>query len=510
MNYVQQITKRGDMSNFIIRKIEELAVNSPNRVAIQDSTNYITYEQLWQRISEISNIISEYTLGKSIPIIVYQDRKVSFIVSMLAILKANCCYIPVVKDTPATRIKYIIEDVNCKLALVDEKIEYNGLMQYNICDGSLFNEYVVQDHSILSNRCKNIAYVMYTSGTTGKPKGVKISISNLQNLVESFWEILYGEISENVCVAVLASFGFDSSVKQIYCSLYYGHTLVIASNKDKKFSKTLQDFYKKNNIYISDGTPSNLKILLLTKKTICNNVKYYIIGGENFPSDTARKMFEKNENDINLINVYGPTECCVDVSYYKVNKNNIPDGYLPIGKPILNTKMLIYDLNGNIIKNLNTKGELVIVGKSVGDGYTSADNSCFIFGKNIFDNYYYTGDLAMYNSKNDIVILGRKDNQIKKNGYRIELDEVATQIKYIEIIRDVVVRKVNISGIDKIVAYIVCSKKNKEDIIKEELALKLPKYMLPDIIIQMEEMPLNINTKVDEELLKAYVRTIVE
>lgn len=497
------------MNNFIIQKIHYWALKTPNRFAIQDSTSQITYGQLWERITETSNVISKYVQGKHIPVIVYQERGINFIIAMLSVLKANCCYIPIIKKTNKNRIQKIIEDSNCKFAIVDEKIESSKLVQYNIIDEGFYNKHLEEINCISINEYEDIAYVMYTSGSTGLPKGVKISLENLKNLVESFWEILYKEIIGAVKVAVIASFGFDSSVKQIYCSLYYGHTLVIASDKEKMFSRNLQEFYINNNIFISDGTPSNLKILLLTRKKICNNVKYYIIGGENFSSDVARKMFEKHENNINIINVYGPTECCVDVSYYKVDKKNIKDGFLPIGRPILNTEILICDENRNIIKMPNIKGELVIIGQAVGKGYTNADNSCFEFGTNISDNRYYTGDLAIYDRYHNILITGRKDNQIKKNGYRIELNEIASYITYNKDILDVAVRKIDINGIEKIVAYIVSNKNIDSNKIRNDLSLRIPKYMIPDIFLNIDKIPININSKVDEEKLKSYVKKYI-
>lgn len=197
-------------------------------------------------------------------------------------------------------------------------------------------------------------------------------------------------------------------------------------------------------------------------------------------AEIAKKMFEIHENPIDIIDVYGPTECCVDVSYY------------------------IVDEKGNIISRNGEKGELVVLGKQVGAGYTSGENDKFTFGSDVYDNTYHTGDVAVLNEYGQIIVLGRVDNQVKKNGYRIELDEIAIQIKGIDKIKSVVVRKRNYNDVEKIVAFIGSDKIYLENELLEEVKKVVPQYMVSDIIIQMEEIPTNINGKVDEKKMDEY------
>ena len=493
--------KKNKMNNFIIERICKLGLQKPDTVAIKDKSGVITYKQLCEAVEEYASQLLKKTGGSREPVIVYQDRNRYFIISMLACLKAGCFYIPVVRETPAERIEQIIKDSKCRLALTDERIDHPGLNQLNVRTKE-WVEAANDDRTQEAWWQQPVAYVMYTSGTTGTPKGVIIRLDNLQNLVESFGEILYNGLLGVVNVAVLASFGFDSSVKQIYCSLYYGHTLVIATEHEKHFSKLLQQFYSENEINISDGTPSNLRILLMTKKRIQNQVDFYVIGGENFPVELARKMMEMHENKIRIINVYGPTECCVDVSYNIVDERQLEGDFIPIGVPLLNTRLAIVDECGEEIKESGKKGELVVFGRQVGSGYTNGRNEKFGFGADTFENYYYTGDIASMDECSRLIVHGRRDHQIKRSGYRIELDEIAIQVKKTELVLDVVVRKMVFDEREKVVAFVVVSPDTDVTAITRELQKRLPQYMVPDKLIRLESIPLNLNGKTDEKKLK--------
>ena len=396
----------------------------------------------------------------------------------------------------------IIGDLHCELAIVDEYFDVCNVKQLDVKSLKIYNPSVkvnITDRWKLYDR---LAYIMYTSGTTGTPKGVMIKLANLENLIESFGEILYNNIVETVNVALLASLGFDSSVKQIYAALYYGHTLVIASEKEKRFSSLLQRFYSNNNIFISDGTPTNMQILLMPGKKISNRVKYFIIGGENLRGDIVERMYELHDHPINIYNVYGPTECCVDAAYYVLDSNRRYYDLIPIGGPLLNTELEIIDDHGNKITECGIKGELVILGKQVGAGYTNGNNDMFRFDSSMDKCSYRTGDIAIMNGEGQFLILGRKDNQVKRHGYRIELDEITVQIMKVDVVKDATVKKIDYLNDDRIVAFTVCSSDYNKDNLAEKLKTHMPEYMLPDYIIQIDSIPYNLNGKTDDRALR--------
>ena len=479
------------MENFILDMIKEYA-KATNTKAVVFRERSITYKELDDKSDWIAKNIKERVEGKSnVPIIIYESRGIDFIVYMIAVIKSGCYYIPIELNTPVERVKIIYEDVNAALIIT------------NNCESDEMNVYSPKDEGttvIAENfespvfSMENIMYIIYTSGTTGKPKGVKILYRNLYNLMSSFENILYHKFSETVNVGVMASFSFDASVKQIYSALYFGHTLVVAEDKVRNFGRKMHDFHNKYNLTVCDCTPSHLKLMTKQNVITCSKIKYLLVGGEKLTWKVLKDYSEKHEHMPIVINVYGPTECCVDVSYNIIEGALDKEGSVPIGKPVNNTKLWIVDKDGNKLKPGDEEGELWIEGEQVGDGYVNIKSKAFIKdaqGKNII---YKTGDLAKYNKNGEICILLRIDRQTKINGYRIELDEISSVIeKYIKAQAYVVIK-------DNVL-YAFVTKEVDQTELKKYLKIKFPPYMIPRKIISVGDIPLNYNGKVDEKKL---------
>lgn len=490
------------MKNFILKKIKDYSTDV-NRIAIKYENQVLTYKELDIKSEVLANKIRKKIGNKAnCPIVIYQKRGLEFIECIIAIMKCGCYYVPVENTIPIERVKYIYNDVQAELIISDDLIiESNQYKVLNIGSEQLvYKEKKFLDIPELQEN--DLVYVMYTSGTSGKPKGVKIKYSNLQNLVESFWNILYYNISESVNVGVLASFGFDSSVKQIYCSLFYGHTLVISEDDVKYFGRKIHEFLNNNNISVCDCTPSHIKLMTKQRAKQDSNVQYLVVGGENLRWETLSD-FKKSMNTFPvIINVYGPTECCVDVSYNIIHKfTEEQKGYVPIGIPLNNTKLSIHDENLREITRSNCEGELFISGKQVGAGYVNLNSSNFISlaGENNEFDTYRTGDLAMYNDNMDIIILGRIDRQVKLNGFRIELDEISSIISEHAGCECAVCMFEN-KEIKKLVAFL--TKRFDEAVLKECLSKQLPKYMIPKAFIFIEMIPLTTSGKLNISMLE--------
>lgn len=474
--------------------------------AIKYKSTCLTYKRLLNLINRLSKRIFEL-IGEehNVPIVIYQKRGIEFVISMLAILQAGAYYIPVEKPIPIERLKYICNQINPRMILIDEDDQQEKLpylyMQISLEDDDCCTERVIVHRSEM-----DLAYVMYTSGTNGKPKGVKISYGNLCHLVSAFYGILYHEFKDTVNIGVMSSFTFDASVKMIFPALAYGNTLVIADNSVKNFGRKIHCFHKDNNIFVCDGTPSHLMLMMAQKTKVFTEAEYFIIGGECLEYQTLKEFCYYLKRTPTIINVYGPTECCVDIAYNRINKDDIfkRKGSVSIGKTLPNNLLEIRDTAQKQITQKLEKGELWIKGTQVGYGYVDGELRGFIFEDNMLNRTYRTGDLAMYNEDNEIVILGRLDRQVKINGNRIELDEVSSVIREIKECINAEVELIQDGKRNYLVAFVVVNKDEMTcmQVWNDFLMSKLPKYMLPQKYIFVEKIPLTDRGKIDRKRLK--------
>lgn len=471
----------------LLKKIENLSIEKGNLCAIRYKDMQSSYLELWKKVKELSKCISDLIGPENVnqPIAIIGERSVEFVISMIAVMHSRNYYIPIEMPTPEARVKYIKKNVAGVIEIKN-------------------HQYLLEKKGILLESGDRLAYAMYTSGTTGKPKGVKIKYENLNNLVNELGTVLYGKYLLPKNVGVIASFSFDASVKQIFGALYYGNTLVISENSDRYFSRKMAGFFKKNSIAVADLTPSHLKILINSKQNI--EVECLLVGGESLQWKTVDEFMEVCNNQVEIINVYGPTECCVDVCYYKVpiEKRAREDETVPIGKPLKNIGLTIVDKNNNLVSEPNIEGELVISGKQVGAGYYDKKETNKVFKRNHKGEMaYYSGDIVKYNGEFDLVFLRREDRQIKLRGNRIELDEIEKNIIAISQVKDATV--IFDDENEKIVAFVkVINQAGADTYIKRKLKEKMPSYMVPQKIILVNSIPLTSNGKKDLKKLKRY------
>ncbi len=490
------------MKNIILDKLKEYA-KDPVKVAVRYKNAFLTYQELDLLSTEVSKRI-KLAIGnkRNCPIVIYQERGMEFIILILAVMKSHCYYVPMEKSFPVQRMKYVYKDLNAKLIV-------STVMPYDVsdCNFLLIDVDEMRADGNDGTVCwehdeDDLVYVMYTSGTNGYPKGVKIKYVNLYNLIQSFWKIVYHKFSANINVGVIASFSFDASVKQIFGSLFYGHTLVIAEDSVRYFGRKIHKFHNEYDIELCDCTPSHLRLMAEQTAKKLSSVKYLIVGGENLKWEILKKLRAVMGRMPVVINVYGPTECCVDVAFnYLDHIDENKSGYVSIGVPLENTELLILNDEMKIVKEKNSPGELVVKGKQVGAGYVNIQSNCFLKSDDSVKGYdlYRTGDLAVYNEDNEMIILTRVDGQVKINGYRIELDEISKCVEEIEGSHcETIV--VEIKDVKKLVSFI------EGDFDEEELKLRLnthlPAYMMPKSFVCVEKIPLNKNGKVDAARLR--------
>jgi len=399
-----------------------------------------------------------------------------------------------------------------------------------------------------SPRPGNLAYTIFTSGSTGKPKGVMVEHKSLLNLVYGMKERVFpAKDSLNLNISLLSPYVFDASVKQVFPTLLSGHKLVVVPEEVRLNGKELVQFYHRQDIRVSDGTPVYLRILLDEGSLLDKNfpVEQFLIGGEELEQGTCKKLLEviggigprgcKRE----IINVYGPTEGTDVTTLYHVpppvkpseEKEHRPGARgIPIGKPLPHIHTYILDRFHNL-QPVMIPGELLIGGRALARGYLNNPGlTAEKFDRDLWDyqdyrppgrrrqRLYKTGDLCRWLPGGDIEFSGRIDDQIKLRGYRIEIGEIENQLlTHPGVKQAVVLARTSQDGEnDKLLfAYVVPAAgripENTPAVVselKKYLSQSLPAYMIPSFVIPIEKIPLTTNGKVDRKtLLKTGIAT---
>ncbi|MBZ9690445.1 D-alanine--poly(phosphoribitol) ligase subunit DltA [Clostridium sp. M14] len=487
-----------------------------DRVALTCDGMSMTYKEL----DNISESIATFVLKKlgndRTPIIIYGNKENLMMASMISALKCGRAYIPIDTSYPKERVDAIIKEVNPEVLIdfsegnvfdnilvLKEKEIKEIVNEYNGLEVSAEN-WVKEDEN---------AYILFTSGSTGKPKGVQISSNNLDNFVEWIADYLNLDESEEVFMNQ-AAYSFDLSVTSIYPGLCYGKTLHGFSKNTLSNLKQMFEDIKHSEINIWVSTPSFAGMCVTEddfNSNMLTNLKAMVFVGEILPKPLCEELLNRFPNT-RIINGYGPTEATVAVSINDMNREVLlQEGSLPIGYPMKKSVVKIVDEEGNVLKD-EEKGEIIIVGPSVSKGYFN--NEEMTKKSFYYDEYngekcraYRTGDLGYYVNGN-LYYCGRKDFQIKLNGYRIEIEDIENNLVRVSNVKNAAVVPVNKDGK---IAYLTAFIELKEDnglsglkngiMIKKELSQLIPSYMVPRNIKIVKEFPTNINGKIDRKKL---------
>lgn len=494
----------------IAHVFEHQAAVAPEKTAVVFKNSSISYGELDRRANSIARMLIEKGVCKDSIVGIMVKRSINMIVGILGILKSGGAYMPISDEYPKNRIQYMMEDSRAKILLTEndlmDKVSY---FKNSICidNDDIYSNYSSESLKIKSDS-SSLAYVIYTSGTTGKPKGVMLENKSVINLISSLYDKVYKNYNKKLNIALIAPYIFDASVKQIFASLLLGHTLYIIPEEARVDGEMLIDYYIKNKIDISDGTPIHLSILSNCSSEQLNkiSVKSFIIGGEALQSSIVTSFLSKfnNETTPNIINAYGPTECCVDTTLYIINKENMYEDIL-IGKPLNNVKLYVLDKYNKIVP-IGIQGELFVSGNGVARGYinqpelTNAKFTRDLFNKET--RMYRTGDLVKWTEQGSIKYIDRIDNQVKIKGFRIELGEIEKQLlKHNKINEAVVIARKDESDNKYLCAYVISTSKISIVELRKYLAKELPEYMIPSYFVQLDKMPITINGKLDRKQL---------
>ncbi len=486
----------------IVDLFEEQVKKTPDNIAVVFEDQKLTYKELNEKANQLARYLIENGIKDQDAISVMLPKNLDFIVSVLAILKIKGIYVPIYTKYPLERIKLMINVSNSKVIIahknyISSNIDDNLIIDTDNIDLNCFST----SNLNLKYSTKDIIYEIFTSGSTGTPKGVKILNSNLVNFVYSFNDY-FNNISS--CDNFLSStnISFDVSIWELFVPLCFGAKLYF--NKFDLINNIFDfcDQIIKNEINALYIPPNILdEVYNILKKEGYTKINKLLVGVEPINSSTLENYFNLN-NNITIINGYGPTETTICATVFNYTKGSYENNFIvPIGKALNNNNIYILSSDLNLLPP-NTPGELYISGAGVGDGYiNNNEKNKTSFISNPFINnqkMYKSGDIAKWSQNGIISFVGRTDNQVKISGYRIELNEINHAIlTYPNIEKSVV----NVFKGKNIVCYF--SAKEKIDIKNLEIHLKkkLPYYMLPKFIIQVDTWPTNVNGKVNFQAL---------
>lgn len=497
-------------------------INSDKNAIVYPDGREITYSMIDKLSEKISTYFESNDLNKGDRVLIAGDKSLLMFSTIIAALKRGIVYSIYDIEIPSDRLKNII--ITCEPRMLLGSMNQHTVAG-NECrvNSILFHELESEIESLnkritdCSTRNDNpigsdIAYIVFTSGSTGLPKGATMTHSNVIELIDwSSKEFAFGpgEILTNLNPAYFDNFVFD-----FYSSIFTGATLVPFTNNELRNPQYLLKAISNLGCTSWFSVPSLLIYLDAMKAFSAvdfTKLKRIIFGGEGYPKSKLLNLYNNFKENISFYNVYGPSECTCICSCYEVTDIDFQDldGFLPIGQLVHNFDYCIIDDDFNIVPS-NTKGELCLIGPAVGCGYFNKPDlttSSFIredriHGKNDNRIAYRTGDIVSFNAQDSkLYIYGRMDNQIKHMGYRIELEDIENAIMKIpSVTQACCIHKIR-DGVSRISAFLAVSAEMETLLIKNELSKLIPVYMIPTNFIYLKELPKNKNGKVDRVAL---------
>jgi amino acid adenylation domain-containing protein/non-ribosomal peptide synthase protein (TIGR01720 family) len=466
---------------------------------VQSGKEQLTYKQLDERSNCIANYLISQGIqpGEHVGLLSY--RCTEMIIAMLGILKAGAVYVPFNTSYPASRIKYIMDDAGIKHTVYTNRELFvnSGLpLESGISYAS------AQDNSTAAPAAATTAemgaYIMYTSGTTGNPKGILVSHRNIIKLACDPGPLRVYAYDH---VMQWSNYSFDGSTFEIYNALLSGACLHIIPEKAVSDTDELAAILRQQHISVWFVTTSLFHAVVDADAFALQGLRRLITGGEQVSASHIAKVFPILGGG-KVMNAYGPTETTVFAVMNLIQEVR-EDGIVPIGRPLANTRVLVLDENRRKVA-VGVPGELYIGGHGVANGYV---NNEALTKEKFVDldgsgTWYKTGDFVRWLPDGLIEFLGRRDNQVKIRGYRIELGEIESTLQTApSVLQSVVLVKEDAHKNKKLIGYIVADNNYNDAIAKEYLSERLPAYMVPDTIVRLEAMPLTPNGKLDRKKL---------
>ena len=472
-----------------------------NRVAVICDGERTTYGAFLYRSAGYASALVNCGTGSEDLVAILLPRKTDLLAAMVGALQANCAYLLLSEELPPERIRKILTQSGARVLITTDK----GRRRIGACDPHVLTVEEIAANGTVFFSSPNVtddkpvgdklAYVVYTSGSTGEPKGVEITQRNVLNLAQEMKDV-YGQGA----VLSVCNVGFDAFMLESIIALLNGRTIILPGDEDLESPERLASLIYGYAVGFFSMTPSRLSAFLQSG-AFCRamrRMESIVCGGEAFPAELLKKL--KRLSNTRIYNQYGPSETTVGVSLKELSHAD----RITAGRPMGNCRLYVLDKWMNPLP-AGGYGHLYIGGKCVGRGYRNQPELTEkSFRDNPFvadDRIYATGDVAGWTADGEIILRGRLDNQVKLRGLRVELQEISTCIETYPGIHTAAARICQINGQQVIGAYYCANENVHEMQILGHLATYLPKYMLPSFLIRLDEMPINANGKVDEKRL---------
>lgn len=495
---------------------EETVLKHGDKIAIRYKDAFLTYKQLNVKANLLASYLREcgVTLGTVVGL--YLEPCLELIIGILAIVKAGGAYLPLAIEEPSNRLSILLRDAN-PIAMLTSGIADSTLSSIisdiptKIIKVDAFfketNESAIQN-PVCINSATDLFCVLYTSGSTGNPKGCMISHRSVVNLLKNPNPV---QLEHTDVVAQISNPAFDAMTFEIWGALLNGASLCIIPRFILLSASDFVGALRLYKISVMLVTTALFNLVLRNRPDAFDTLKFLLFGGEEANTEVVRALATRKHqyklSSLTILNAYGPTECTTYAIAFVVDDVTAIKKNVPIGKPIFNAKAYILDQNLQQVSP-NVVGELYLGGDGLALGYLNdPEKTAEKFIHSPWDTeqkIYRTGDLAYYSPTVGIVFAGRADRQFKIRGFRVELGEIESTIMKIPgIIQVVVVAEDGIEEGKTLVAYLVFEKNGILDFgaIYQKIKKSLPYYMMPRKMIQLEHIPLTANGKIDKTVL---------
>ncbi|MFW9332519.1 non-ribosomal peptide synthetase [Paenibacillus polymyxa] len=537
MNRINDTQKTYPAGVTITSCIQEQVARTPYAVSVVDGSKAVTYEEVHLRSNQLGQLFSRYGVLPNSLVAIMGDRDVPLLTAILGIMKAGGAYVPIDPDYPQSRIEYMLNDSSCRVLVTDTR--YFGRMLNHlpasietvIClDETVWgeSEWIVRLREVRGHEASfipvkvqdipvhdlglgnipgedDLAYIMYTSGSTGQPKGVMMTHKAVLNTL--FWLQDTFVLGAEDVIAQKTSTSFTDSVWEWFWPLMVGAKLTIVPTDIVKDPAQLYPFMKREKVTVTQFVPALMSVFLSAVRSAGEahplpNLKWIFNGGEALPVNVVQEWYSLFCT-AKIANLYGMTESAIYATQHIIQRK--PDEgtlRIPLGFPIANTRVYVLDQDGQLA-GYHVQGEICIGGTGLASGYWGKSDltaRAFTTHPLTGERLYRTGDLGCQTPDGQFQYFGRKDDQVQVRGFRVEMKEVEQALVSLPCIREAaVIAHIEETGTGLIGYYTLQSSEITAEEVREYLKERLPDYMVPGLLVPLEAMPLTPHGKIDRK-----------